>query len=65
MAITKKFLAVCLVLVMAISLLPMQTIAADASAAAPADTSNQFVVMSTTDVHGNVWDYNLLSQSNV
>ncbi len=68
MAMTKKFLAVCLALVMAISLLPMQAFATEAATAetAPAaDTSNQFVIMSTTDVHGNVWDYNLLSQSNV
>ncbi len=59
----KQSLAVLLSLVMCLSLLPTAVFAADSGGTVPSAKSNQFVVMSTTDIHGKVWDRNLLSQS--
>ena len=54
----KKTLSLVLALVMLLSLVPI-------SVSAETSDSTQFVVMSTSDVHGKVWNKNLLNDTNV
>ncbi|MBQ1679106.1 MAG: 5'-nucleotidase C-terminal domain-containing protein, partial [Oscillospiraceae bacterium] len=58
--LTKRILALLLTLAMVLSLLPMSF------AAEPAEegTSLDFVVLSTTDMHGKCWDKNVLTDGN-
>ena len=58
---TKRFIAALLCLVMVISLLPT----ALAVSAEQTEDAKQFVVLSTTDMHGKVWDKNVLNDTSV
>jgi len=54
----KRSLALLCVLAMLLSIAPLSVFAAE-------DTSNEFVVLSTTDMHGRVWDKNVLNDTNM
>ncbi len=56
-----RLLAALLCLAMILSLLPASALAATAED----PKSSQFVVLSTTDVHGKCWDRNILNDTNV
>ena len=58
----RRILALLLTAAMLLTLLPMSALAADGE---EITYDGQFVVMSTTDVHGKVWDLNLLNDTNV
>ncbi|MCR5009764.1 MAG: hypothetical protein K6A91_02360, partial [Clostridia bacterium] len=53
----KRIISVLLVLAMVFTLLPVVSFAADSE-------SVDFVVLSTTDMHGKCWDKNVLTDGN-
>ena len=52
----KRGLAIILMLAMVLSLAPLSVFAAE-------ETANEFVVLSVTDMHGRVWDKNVLNDT--
>ncbi len=60
----KKIMASLLAMSMCLSMLPANALAAEANVTLDL-AGGQFVIMSTTDVHGKVWDENILNDTTV
>ena len=60
----KKIMASLLAMSMCLSMLPANVLAAEVNVTSDL-AGGQFVIMSTTDVHGKVWDENILNDTTV